>query len=58
MTRTSLAVQLLRLHASTAGGTGLTPDQGTNFKDLTCLTKKKKVMKETENNRLDIEVLV
>ena len=42
MTRTSLAVQLLKLRASTAGGTGLIPDQGTNVKDLTCHTKKKK----------------
>ena len=59
MTRTSLAVQLLRLRASTAGGTGLIPDQGTNVKDLTCHTnRKKKVMKETENNRVDIGVLV
>ena len=58
MTRTSLAIQLLKLRASTAGDTGLIPDQGTNVKDLTCHTKKKKVMKETENNRLDNGVLV
>ena len=59
MTRTSLAVQFLRLCASTAAGTGLLPGQGINVKDLTCHTKKrKKIMKETETNRLDIGVLV
>ena len=42
-----------------AEDTGLIPDQGTNVKDLTCHTnRKKKVTKETENNRVDIGVLV
>ena len=39
---TPLAVQWLRLHASTAGGTGLIPGQGTKIPHATRCGKKKK----------------
>ena len=46
--RTSLAVQWLRLHATTAGGTGSIPGQGTKIPHATWQGQKKKKFKKTQ----------
>ena len=44
---TSLVVQWLRLHASTAGGTGLTPGRGTKIPHAMWRSQKKIKNKQT-----------
>ena len=47
-TGTSLAVQWLRLHTSTAGGMGSIPGQGRSC--MPCSQKKKKILPEEDTN--------
>ena len=58
---TSLVVQWLRLRASTAGGTGSIPGQGTRILHATCLGHKKKKKKDKKvfnNGNVLIEILI
>ena len=54
-TRTSLAVQQLGLGASTAGGTGSIPSQGTKFPHAVRYGRKKNLIKKKKLVELDIE---